>query len=120
MPTTTASVVQTASGSSRLVRLRLPRAPQNGMLRVPLLIDAGDPYNALDLTVDYSGDGFQPLRVRKMRGADGAVMVANLNEPGRIRIALASAEPISPGGLLIIDFTVSDNPSVQIVRADVE
>ncbi|MEO8604315.1 MAG: dockerin type I repeat-containing protein [bacterium] len=119
-PPSSAAALRATAYSPRLVRLRVPRNAQNGLLRVPLLIAAGEPYNALDLTVAYSGEGLRPVAVRKMRGAEGALMVSNLEEPGLLRVALASAQAIAPGGLLVIDFTVVDDPDIRLVRATVE
>lgn len=102
------------------VRLRVPRRPQSGMLRVPLVIDVDAPYNALDLTIRYRGEGLRPLRVRKLRGADGAMLVSNLAEPGRVRIALASATPIEPGGLLVVDFTYVERADIRVEQSLVE
>jgi hypothetical protein len=102
------------------VRLRVPRRPQSGMLRVPLVIDVDAPYNAMDLTIRYRGDGLRPLRVRKLHGAEGAMLVSNLAEPGRVRIALASATPIEPGGLLVIDFTTAEHADIRVEQSLVE
>ncbi|MDX2169060.1 MAG: dockerin type I repeat-containing protein [Deltaproteobacteria bacterium] len=114
-----------SSGGSLLaqrpaVRLRVPRRPQSGMLRVPLVIDVDQPYHALDLSIRYRGEGLRPLRVRKLRGAEGAMLVSNLSEPGRVRLALASAQPIEPGGLLVIDFTTAEHADIRVEESLVE
>ncbi len=61
-----------------------------------------------------------PLRVRKLHGAEGAMLVSNLAEPGRVRIALASATPIEPGGLLVIDFTTAEHADIRVEQSLVE
>ncbi len=103
-----------------VVRMRVPHRPQSGLLRVPMVIDVREPYNALDVSLRYRGEGLRPLRVRKLRGAEGAMLVTNLSEPGRVRIALASATPIEPGGVLVFDFTYVDDAQIRIEQALVE
>ena len=63
-----------------------------------------------------------PVAVRPLRGAANALMISNLNDPGRARIALASGEPLQPGAILVLDIEADENaaPDVRLLRALVD
>ena len=103
------------------VRLRVSRRTADGLLRVPIAVDADAPFNAVDLTLAL-GPGLRPAGVRPLKAAANALMVSNLNESGRVRIALASAEPLPPGGILVLDLQADEGaaPDVRLLRALVD
>ncbi len=91
------------------------------MMRVPIAVDAGGPYSAVDLTIGL-GPGLRAVAVRPLRGAANALMISNLRDPGRARIALASGEPLLPGAILVLDIDADENaaPDVRLLRALVD
>lgn len=102
------------------VRMRMPRRSA-GVLRVPVIIDSALPYTAVDLDIAIGQDA-RALSVRGLRGARDALLVTNLSQPGRVRIALASARPITTGALLLIELEPMPGarPSIELLHAAIE
>ncbi|MFN8644744.1 MAG: hypothetical protein U0802_24920 [Candidatus Binatia bacterium] len=93
------------------------------MLRVPITIDAPGPFNAVDLTLALG-----PWTAPHARGAaaQGGRQRPHGQQPDRApdraRVALASAEPLQPGGLLVLDLQAEDGAAadVRLLRALVD
>lgn len=119
-PASGALRARAAAGGAE-VRLRVSRRTADGLLRVPIAVDSSGPYNAVDLTLAI-GPGLRPAAVRPLRNAANALLVSNLTAPDRVRIALASGEPLQQGGLLVLDLHADEGaaPDVQLLRALVD
>lgn len=120
-PPAAASALRTSGARAPLVRARATRRTRGGLIRVAVSVDAAAPFNAADLTLAY-GDGLQPRGVRRLRAAGEAIVVDNLAEPGQVRIAVASATPLQPGALLVVEFgTAADAaPDVRLTHASID
>jgi hypothetical protein len=75
----------------------------------------------VDITIGL-GPGLRAVAVRPLRGAANALMISNLNDPGRARIALASGAPLDPAAILVVDIQADENaaPDVRLLRALVD
>jgi hypothetical protein len=71
-------------------------------LRLPLFADA--PLSSFELTLRYDADALAPTAVRRTSAAEGAHLAANLDTPGMIRIALASA----------VELDAQDSPQLNV------
>ena len=110
-----------ASAAMPDVRLRASRRTIDGKMRVPIAVDAVDEFSAVDLTIAL-GPGLRAESVRTMQAAGGALMISNLTDPSRPRIALASGMPLKPGAILVLDLAAEAGaaPDVRLVRALVD
>jgi hypothetical protein len=77
------------------VRAGRVRPGRAGRWELPLLLNTSEPIYALEVEVEYDAANGRPIRVRRTRSSGGALLAFNAREPGRVRIALASAEPLS-------------------------
>lgn len=100
------------------VRLRVSRRTADGLIRVPIAVDAPDDFYAVDLTIDL-GPGLRAVAVRPLRGAADALMISNLTDPRRARIALASGQPLRSAAILVLDIAADENAAgdVRLLRA---
>jgi hypothetical protein len=96
-------------------------------VRLPLSIDAAQPFSALEIQLSYEPTQLRPIRALPGSAAQGAVVATNTKVPGLMTIALASAEPIDAAGAetLLVEFQslrsrVASVASVRIVRATVD
>lgn len=103
------------------VRLRASRRTADGKMRVPIAVDAAGEFSAVDLTIAL-GPGLRAESVRPLRGAGDALMIYNISDPTRPRIALASPVPLPPGAILVLDLAAEDGaaPDVRLLRALVD
>jgi hypothetical protein len=120
-PPGAAALQATAAGTATDVRLRVSRRTADGMMRVPIAVDAAGDYSAVDLTIGL-GPGLRAVAVKPLRAAANALMVSNLSDPSRARIALASAEPLQPGAILVLEIAADADaaPDVRLLRALVD
>jgi hypothetical protein len=87
------------------VRLGRPRVvPRTHRLRVPLYVNSGTTFHALDVQLRFDARWLRPAGVRLTQQASHALLATNLNVPGTIRLALASAEALSGGAVAMIEF----------------
>lgn len=87
------------------VRFGRPRAvPRSPSLRLPLYVNAEQPFRAVDVQLRYDPNSLRRLRVHFTSNASRAVFAANLNVRGTIHLALASSAPIAPGAVAMIEF----------------
>jgi hypothetical protein len=103
------------------VRLRASRRTADGRMRVPIAVDAAGEFSAVDLTIAL-GPGLRAESVRPLRGAGDALMIYNISDPTRPRIALASPAPLQPGAILVLDLAAAEGaaPDVRLLRALVD
>ena len=120
-PPAGAALQALAPGSSPDVRLRVTRRTSDGMMRVPIAVEAPGDYFSVDLTIAL-GPGLKAVSVRPLRAAANALMISNLNDPGRARIALASGVPLQSAAILVLDIAADEDaaPDVRLQRALVD
>ena len=120
-PPTVAGLQALAPSGAPDVRLRVSRRTAGGLMRVPIAVDAPGDYFAVDLTIAL-GPGLRAVAVRPLRAAANALMISNLYDPGRARIALASGEPLQSGAILVLDIEAAEDaaPDVRLLRALVD
>ncbi len=113
--------LRTTSAKAAAVRARAARRTRDGLVRVAISVDAAAPFNAADFSLSY-GDGLEPVGVRRLRAAADAIVVDNRAEPGRVRIAMASATALQPGALLVVEFNApaAAEVDVRLTRASVD
>ncbi|MBX3024339.1 hypothetical protein KF840_05455 [bacterium] len=113
-----AALQAVAPGRRPEVRLRVSRRTADGMIRVPIAVDAPADFYAVDLTIDL-GPGLRAVAVRPLRAAAGALMVSNLTDPRRARIAFASGQPLQSAAILVLDIAADENAAgdVRLLRA---
>jgi sugar lactone lactonase YvrE len=82
-----------------------PRRVPGGRIRVPIYVQAGTPFQALDLTLSYEPTALSLVSVRLRAAAAGALTSVSNERPGQVSISLASARPIdSSAGVLTVEF----------------
>ncbi len=105
---------QTATGAAPLAELRStaqvrftrPHRGRSGRVRVPLLVESGEPFQALESRIRFDPTNLRLVAVRRAQAASNVLVEYNESVPGEVRIALASAEPIASAGgpLLALEF----------------
>jgi hypothetical protein len=98
----TSSTLKQITDRVRLGRGRM--VPRTNHLRVPLYVHTNAPFHVLDLQLRLDGERLRPVGVHLMPSMSHAVLAANLNIPGVVRLALARTAPISSGAVAILDF----------------
>ena len=85
-------------------------------LRVPLRVDASEGFVSLDAEVTYDPARLVLRGVRRAGGARGALLQAHERTPGVLAVALASAQSLSGGVVLTLQFETRDSRHAPIVR----
>ncbi len=99
---------------------------RDDQLRLPLYVESGASFNALEAQLLYDPTQLTALGVRLLSKAHNAVMRSEINVPGIIRIALASATPIhsSSRAVMAIQFRglgrISSNAPVLVSRITID
>ena len=122
-----AAVARGAAAAAGAARVRLG-SPTMGatQVRVPVYVRARGPYNSLDLKVAYDPSRLTPAGVSMQRATDTSFTSSNAPQPGLLRVAMASGEPIRRrfGVLLMLDFTLAAGMTnagqVQALEASVD
>jgi hypothetical protein len=107
------------SPSVRLGRIRTD-GRKTSLMRVPLYVHGS--YNALDFELQYNPNRLTARGVYRADNTREALVAANQQTPGVLRVALASATPLRGGTALILQFegTRARSPSaLRITRATV-
>jgi hypothetical protein len=92
-------------------------------LRLPLYVESGTSFRAIDLELRYDPRVLTTDRIRLVGATREALFQANLSEAGTIRLGLASLEPILADGdaVLVVHFAATersrDGASIEVVRA---
>jgi hypothetical protein len=75
--------------------------------RLPLYVQPGTSFKALDVVIHYDAAALVADRIRFVGAARGLMSRANLAEPGIVRIGMASANPIvsDDNAVLVVHFT---------------
>jgi len=120
-PSTTGSEV-TASAPVRLGRMRRDAraARRSRHVRVPVSVQTGAGFRALDVRLRYDSTQVTAVNVEALDAARGALLALNRRQPGAVAVALASARPLPGGAVLMLDFqmaTGATDPGVEVVRA---
>ena len=102
--TAAASVSQLPTAA--MVRLGAPHRRRGGRVRFPLLVESGEPFQALEFRISYDVRSLRLVAARPVNDARNSLIQYNSKIPGMIAIAVASAEPIARGGgpILALDF----------------
>ncbi len=116
-----------AAAATGAARVRLGNPTTNlSQVRVPVYVRARTPYNSLDLKVAYDPSRLTPAGVSMQRPTDAGITSSNAAQPGLLRVAMASGEPIRRrfGVLLMLDFTLAagmtDAGQLQALEASVD
>lgn len=95
-------------------------------LRLPLFLEPGASFRALDLELRYDANRLMARRVRLVGAARGAIARVNLSDPGVVRLAMAKLDPIVAGErpVLVVHFEAVDRRArqddVRLVRMKVD
>lgn len=108
------SAGRSAAARGNIVRegspeVRLDR-PEQGQrhLRIPLLVQSGQPFQGIDVELQYDSTVVNTPRVRLVGDARRALVAVNTPIAGHLRIALASGQSLKPGRILTLDFEVKN------------
>ncbi|MCP3963041.1 MAG: hypothetical protein GY719_34820 [bacterium] len=98
-------------------------ADPGASISIELATDGADGVLAVLATVEFERTVLRATDVRTTAYTGGFALAANMSDPGRVVIAMASAEPLAGGGdLLTIDFEVvggsGSSSSLDLVSAD--
>ena len=112
-----ALVAPLASGTNAAsVELGRPMR-QKTRVRIPVIVRAPGGFHTLDLQMNYDPAKLTLRSVHRARGARHALAAANVTQPGRLLVALASGQPLRGGSTLILDFdTTKHHASVASLR----
>jgi hypothetical protein len=107
-----------ASAGTAIEMQRLRRRPGGRWLQ-PIAVRAPADVYALELELRYDATRLELGRVRTVHLGDAAIARARSSQPGRLTIALASAEPLPNDGraALVVEFTSGERDiSPRLVR----
>ena len=100
-------------------------APQvsGSRVRLPLVVDAPAGFASVDAVVTYDASVYSRPKARRVENGRRATIAMNGTEPGRLRIALASAVPMTNGTIATIELRFADVPpptvpELESVRVD--
>ncbi|MFP5212286.1 MAG: PKD domain-containing protein [Acidobacteriota bacterium] len=80
-------------------------------LIVPLSVSNGSSILSVEATVSYPADRLKAVSVTKGTMASGMALMANVDTPGLVRVAMAGASPISGNGVLFrVSFDLTGSP----------
>jgi hypothetical protein len=97
-------------------RVRLGRMVVSGSrARLPIYVHSAAPYNALDLELKYDPEQLTPVSTVLRKANAAGLSSLHVVEPGTLRVAVASAEPMRrrSGALFVIEFSVGAEPADQ-------
>jgi hypothetical protein len=92
------------SGSAHEVRLGQP-SRRGSRISIPLLVQASRPFEAVNVTLAYDATQLTLLDPTRGAAAGQALLVANSQVVGTLRLAVASGTPLHNGTLLRLAFT---------------
>ncbi len=103
-PTGAAGLAELRSAAQ--LRFARPHRWRGGRVRFPLVVESGEPFQALESRVDFDATNLRLVAVHRAPAAGNALVQYNATVPGAVRVALASAEPIAASGapILVLDF----------------
>lgn len=87
-----------ARGSRTLLRIGRLRRSRAGRVRVPIYVRSVEPFHALDAELEYDPKRLRPVRVAPRRRATESIASLGTNDSGQLKVALASATPLSGEG----------------------
>jgi len=98
------------AASAHLGRLRRVRAMH---ARLPLYVRPDRPFYSVEAEIAYDPSRLQARSIRARRTAHDAMVSMNDTEPGHLRVALASAQPIMREStpVLVVDFAINGRAS---------
>lgn len=85
-----------ASMFGRRARVRLGRLRVRGdVAELPVYVRSGNPYQSLDLEIGFDADQLEPVSLELRRPLPGALVDQRVVEPGKLRVAYASADLVT-------------------------
>jgi hypothetical protein len=127
--TQSAGVERAVATSFRAPRVRIGDPIMHGSdVHLPVYVRSAAPYNSLDLQVSYDPARLTPKLdgITFQHPGDDGITSANAPQPGVLRVAMASGQPIMRrfGALLMVEFTLADGMSdpgtLQALQASVD
>jgi hypothetical protein len=101
-------------GTVRLGRLRALR--RSDRVRIPLYVDTPGTFQAIEARIEYDATRLKPAGVHRAAGTRGALVAAQPQTPGELKLALASAAPLPSGPVLFLEFIAPRHDSRASVR----
>ena len=107
-PSADATAAPAVRGTARM-RVGRPSVDRSGVVRVPVWVRSSASYSSLDLQLAYDPALLTPRGVTLRKTASAAVASFHAREPGALRVAMASAQPIDRAyaQILSVDFTLA-------------
>ena len=119
-PPVAGSAVGAAASMRQSLQAGDLRPLRRGRLTLPIAIDSPGPVHAIDLRIVYDPDALRVVRARLVGRARHALLAFNADDPGVLRMAIASGAAISPDGRPIVLIAFEGNarraavPSVSV------
>jgi hypothetical protein len=76
------------------VRLGRPQSLKGRRVRIPVIVDSGRDYRALELELRFDAAQARLRRVRRADATANAILQANIDRSGRAIVAVASGRPL--------------------------
>lgn len=92
-----AALQKQAATRSTIVRLGRTRRGRTRRIAVPIFVQSGSPFSALDLEIGYDPNRLRAIRARAVGEGRQGILRANTAAPGLIRLAMASGRPMAGG-----------------------
>jgi hypothetical protein len=101
----TGGALRMHSSSGPSVHSGTPRRLPGGRIRLPIYVQAGAPFQALDIKLSYEYTALSLVSVQPRAAAAEALTSVSNERPGLVSISLASARPLAASaGVLTIEF----------------
>jgi hypothetical protein len=114
-----AAAALVAADTANGVRIGQYVQSSGGRFRVPVSVTTGS-FRGLTAEIRYDPTQFTAFRVRPVRRAHSALMEANLQVPGLVKVVMASARPLPKGAAFVLEFASKQGqagtPQVRIQR----
>lgn len=104
-----AAAAPTCSAATMMIEVGSPTAPPGSTVEVPISIGDAEGLGSLQFDLKFDPSLLEPAETPVRAGADlpGAMIEANASEPGTLRVALISGEPVAGSGeILLVTFAV--------------
>lgn len=118
----TGGALRMHSSSGPSVHSGTPRRLPGGRIRLPIYVQAGTPFQALDIKLSYEYTALSLVSVRPRAAAAEALTSVSNERPGLVSISLASARPMAPSaGVLTIEFAGDESAAhLRLLSAQVD
>ena len=103
------------SSSGPSVHSGKPRRLPGGRVRLPIYVQAGAPFQALDIKLSYEHAALSLVAVRPRAAAAEALTSVSNERPGLLSVSLASAQPIA-GSAGVLDIELAGDANAAHLR----